>query len=97
MASTTLKLSPELKEHIASLARRAGVTPHSWMVQSLEREAALSDLRESFLQDAEHSAEEVDAGGALYAAEDVHAYLASRISDASAHRPAPIKRSRRRQ
>ena len=97
MTSTTLKLSAELKERIALLARRVGKTPQSWMVAALEREVALGELREGFLQEARESAQEVDAGGPLYAAEDVHAYLEARVSGREpARRSAAIKRPRRR-
>jgi predicted transcriptional regulator len=75
MQVTTLKLPLPLKERIVPLARAAGLTPHAWMVAALERQAALAEMRESFIADAEASAAEVDASGALCAAEDVHAYL----------------------
>ncbi|MBI5544096.1 MAG: hypothetical protein HY901_09425 [Deltaproteobacteria bacterium] len=93
--TTTLKLPEELKERIAPLARRAGKTPHAWMLEALEREAALCELREGFLQAGQQSAQEVDAGGPLYAAEDVHSYLLARVSGKPARRPAPLKRARR--
>ncbi|HCF56760.1 MAG TPA: hypothetical protein DFS52_02025 [Myxococcales bacterium] len=96
MATTTLKLPEGLKEHIAALARRAGKSPHCWMVEALEREAALTDLREAFLREAEQSARDIDAGGPLYAAEDVHAYLAAKAAGRVPRRPTPIKRTRSR-
>ena len=77
---TTLKLPDELKERIAPLADAAGKTPHAWMVEALERQADLAEAREAFIQDAEASAAEVDAGGALYAAEDVASYLFARAT-----------------
>ena len=64
-APTTIKLPDELKERIAPLADAAGKTPHAWMVEALERQADLAEAREAFIQDAEASAAEVDAGGAM--------------------------------
>jgi len=77
---TTIKLPDALKERIAPLADAAGKTPHAWMVEALERQADLAEAREAFIQDAEASAAEVDAGGALYAAEDVASYLFARAT-----------------
>jgi predicted transcriptional regulator len=77
---TTIKLPDSLKARIAPLADAAGKTPHAWMVDALERQADLAEAREAFIRDAEASAAEVDAGGALYAAEDVASYLFARAA-----------------
>ena len=90
---TTIKLPDALKERIAPLADAAGKTPHAWMVEALERQADLAEAREAFIQDAEASAAEVDAGGALYAAEDVASYLFARAAGKrSAARPKALPR-----
>ena len=89
---TTLKLPETLKDRIAALADAAGKTPHAWMVEALERQAALAEAREAFLADAEAAAAKIDAGGALYAAEDVAAYVLARGAGKRAPaRPRPIK------
>jgi len=77
---TTIKLPDALKERIAPLADAAGKTAHAWMVEALERQADLAEAREAFIRDAEASAAEVDAGGTLYAAEDVASYLFARAA-----------------
>lgn len=92
-AATTIKLPEDLKQRIAPLAEAAGKTPHAWMVEALERQAALAEAREAFLRDAEASAAEIDAGGALYAAEDVAAYLLSRAAGKAAARPRRVGKS----
>jgi predicted transcriptional regulator len=90
---TTIKLPDQLKERIAPLADAAGKTPHAWMVEALERQADLAEAREAFIRDAETSATDVDAGGALYAAEDVASYLYARAAGKpSAARPKPLPR-----
>ena len=106
-ATTTIKLPDNLKQRIAPLAEAAGKTAHAWMVEALERQAAMAEARETFLQEAETSAAEIDAGGALYAAEDVAAYLLSRAAGKAPARPkrvrkavaatTPVRTSRRRQ
>lgn len=95
-STTTLKLPAELKKRIAPLARRTGKTPHAWMVEALERETGLAELREQFIQDGLDSAAEVDAGGPLYASEDVHAWLRARAAGRRAARPKPLPAARRR-
>jgi predicted transcriptional regulator len=91
--ATTIKLPDELKQRIAPLAEAAGKTAHAWMVEALERQAAMAEAREAFLRDAEASAVEVDAGGALYAAEEVTAYLLSRAARKAAVRPRRVRKS----
>ncbi len=90
--ATTIKLPDELRQRIASLSETAGKTAHAWMVEALEREAALAEARETFPRDAEVSAAEIDAGGALYAAAEVAAYLLSRAAGKAAARPRPVRK-----
>lgn len=72
------------------------MSPHAWMVDALRREAALSELRERFLEEAEQAAEEIDAGGPVYELQDVHAYLRAKLRGRSARRPAPARAKPRR-
>ncbi len=95
-ATTTLKLSDDLRARIAPLARAAGKTMHAWMVEALESQATLAEMRESFIADAQIAADEIDAGGPLYAAEDVHAYIVGRAQGRTVRRPTPVRRSRAR-
>lgn len=89
---TTIKLPDELKQHIAPLAEAADKTAHAWMVEALERQAAMAEARETFLRDAEVSAAEIDAGGALYTAEDVASYLLSRAAGKAPAPPRPVRK-----
>jgi predicted transcriptional regulator len=93
--TTTLKLSDNLKARIAPLAERAGQTPHAWMVEALERQVGLAEMRHAFIAQAEAAARGIDAGAPLYAAEDVHAYLLDRASGKRSTRPPAVRRARR--
>lgn len=95
-ATTTLKLPAPLKARIASLADGAGKTPHAWMVEALEAQAAIAEIRDAFIAEAEVSAAEIDAGAPLYAAEDVHAYIIARAQGKTVRRPKPLRRARTR-
>ena len=92
-ATTTLKIPEELKARIASAAQAIGKSPHAFMVEALEAQARLAEMRQSFINDAIASAAEVDAGGPLYAMEDVQAYILARTAGKPAKRPKPIART----
>jgi predicted transcriptional regulator len=91
--TTTLKLPEELKARIASAAQASSKTPHAFMVEALEAQARLAEMRQSFINDAIASATEVDSGGALYTMEDVQAYVLARTAGKAAKRPKPIVRT----
>jgi predicted transcriptional regulator len=88
-ATTTLKLPEELKARIAPLADSTSKTPHAWMIEALEAQARLAEMRQSFIGDALASTAEVDAGGALFAMQDVHEYIISKATGKPAKRPKP--------
>jgi predicted transcriptional regulator len=96
MVATTLKLPPELKKRIAPLARLSGKTPHAWMVDTLRLGAELSEQRESFIDDAEAAAADIDAGGPVFAMEDVHAFIREKAAGRRVPPPAPVVAKRRR-
>ena len=88
--TTTLKLPEELKARIAPLADSVAKTPHAWMVEALEAQARLAEMRQSFINDALTSAAEVDAGGALYAMQDVYKYITRKAAGKTTRRPKPV-------
>lgn len=92
MSTTTLKLPEDLKARIAPLAAAAGVTPHAWMVGALAVQAELAERRSAVLREALAAAAEVDGGGEVFAAEDVHAYLRRRLAGERPQRPGAAKR-----
>jgi len=51
---------------------------------------------EAFIADAEVPMAEIDAGGPLCAAEDVHAHLVARAAAKRAPRPKPVRSARQR-
>ncbi len=95
-STTTLKLSDELKSRIATVAQASGKSPHAFMVEELEAQARLAEMRQSFINDALTSATKVDAGGVLDAMEEVHAHILKRTSGKSVKRPQPIVQSESR-
>ena len=90
--TTTLKLPEKLKKRIARLARQTGQTPHSLMLRALERETSREERVREFVREALVSKAEIDAGGAVYRAEDVHAWMERLAKGEKPARPSPWRR-----
>ena len=87
MSATSLKLPEDLKRRIERLARAANKTPHAFMVEALAREAARSELRARFAEEAARSEEETLASGKAFELAATFDYLTARVSGAKARRP----------
>lgn len=90
-ASTTLKLPENLKKRIAPLASSAGKTPHAWMVEALEMQAALAEKRKMFVAAAVAAEKEVEKTGLVHDADDVFAYLKDKLAGKKPKRPRSIR------
>jgi predicted transcriptional regulator len=90
--TTTLKLPDKLKARIARLAKQSGQTPHSLMVQALEREVAREERVREFVKAALASDAAAEAGAAVYRAEDVDAWMERLAKGEKPPRPAPWRR-----
>ena len=91
-STTTLKLPTALKARIAKVAKKTGRTPHALMIDALERQVSREERMEAFVQEALAADRDVDAGGEVYAAEDVHAWLDRLASGETPRRPKPWRR-----
>jgi predicted transcriptional regulator len=80
MATTSLKLSDELKQRAIAAAEKKGLSPHAFMVQAIERAAAAAESRASFVIEAQAAREEMLSTGKGFDADEVHAYLKARIA-----------------
>lgn len=88
-ASTTLKLPRELKARIARLAKTTGRTPHALMIEALERQTEREERMAEFVKEAIAADRGIEAGDEVYAAADVHAWLARLASGKRVARPKP--------
>ena len=89
--STTLKLPDHLKRRIGPLAESTGKTPHAWMIEALEKQAALAEKRKAFVAEALAAEEEVRRSGKAYRVQDVHAYFRALAQGKKAKRPKAVK------
>ena len=92
MTTTTLKISPELKQRISRLAKESGKTAHAFMVQALEREATREERMRQFVRDAIASDTAAEAGAPVYRAEDVYAWMERRAKGEKLPRPKPWRK-----
>lgn len=91
LAATSLKLPRRLKSRVEGLARRAGESPHAFMVRALESHVEAAERYEAFLGEGMQADEAMQRSGLGYDAKDVHAYLEARIRDRKAHRPKAVR------
>jgi predicted transcriptional regulator len=87
--TSTLKLPRELKARIARVAKKIGRTPHAFMIEALERQTIREERTEEFVKEALAADRAIEAGDEVYAAADVHAWLARLASGAKIPRPKP--------
>ena len=89
--TTTLKLPDDLKARIATAAEHAGKTPHAFMLEALQMQTDLAELRRHFVDEALLAREEVAQYGLVYDADEVFSYLQARLEGKPAQRPDPTK------
>lgn len=94
-ATTTLKLTEELKARIAALAEAEGKTPHAYMVEALQEKADRAERRREYLAAGTEALREYERTGIAYAMEDVERYILGVAAGRKPSRPKPAKPSRR--
>lgn len=90
--TTTIKLPDDLKERVASAAAASGKTPHAWMVEAIEAQAALAQRRQAFVTSALKAEQEVAEYGLVYDADEVFSYILAKAEGKRAAKPKPRKR-----
>ena len=73
--ATTLKLPEELKKCITRLAKQSKKSAHSLMIEVLQREVPREERMQSFVREALAADAKIEAGAAVYRAEDVRDWL----------------------
>ncbi|HMM53957.1 MAG TPA: hypothetical protein PKC23_02935 [Candidatus Desulfobacillus sp.] len=91
-ATTTLKLPDDLKERVVAAASASGKTPHAWMVEAIEAQAALAQRRQDFVASALLAEQEVAEYGLVYDADEVFSYILAKAGGRRAAKPRPRKR-----
>lgn len=87
MATTSLKLSDELKLRATAMAQQQGISPHAFMVGAIEHAAAAAEQRAIFVADAVTARKQMQESGKGFDADEVHAYLMARASSQKVTKP----------
>jgi predicted transcriptional regulator len=87
--TTTLKIPTPLKARIVRLARETQQSPHSLMVNAVQREVERAERMRAFLREARTADRAIDAGAPVFAAEDVHAWMTKLVRNPKAAKPKP--------
>ncbi len=82
--STTIKLPPKLKARVATVAKRAGKSPHAFMLEAIERQTEQQELRQRFVADALAAEAEAISSGLAFDADEVHAAAETRVAGGKA-------------
>ncbi len=91
LVATSLKLPKTLKSRIARLAKRAGESPHAFMLRLLEKQVETAERFEQFVTDARQADQRMRESGQGYAGADVHSYLKAKIAGRKGTRPKPAQ------
>jgi predicted transcriptional regulator len=91
-STTTIRLSDELKERIASAAARSGKTPHSFILEAIAEKAEQEEARAAFDSEADARFANIVASGKTVPWKDARAYLQQRLAGQQPQRPAPVKK-----
>ena len=91
MSTTTIRLTDELKARVEKAAKRAGTTPHNFIVQAITERAAYDELRAEFEKVAEQRYEEFLETGMSIPWNRMREYLLKRATAKPARRPRPRK------
>lgn len=87
MATTSLKLSDDLKKRAANAAHELGVSPHAFMVSAIEQAAHATEQRLRLIAEAKSAREEMIDTGRGLDADEVHAFLKAKVSGKKVAKP----------
>jgi predicted transcriptional regulator len=94
MSTTTIRLSPELKTRIAEAAKRAGTTPHGFMLTAIAEKADAEQKRADFEAVAQSRYEGILASEKTVPWDEMRGYLQARVAGKKVRRPAARRLSR---
>lgn len=94
MSTTTIRLSEELKARVARAARRAGTTPHGFILEAIAEKADQAERRADFQDEAERRYAALAASGKTISWSEMRRYLEDRIAGRAAPRPTSRKLAR---
>lgn len=94
MSTTTIRLPADLKARVAAAAKRAGTTPHSFILEAIAEKADEEERRSDFHDVAEKRYAAIVASGKTIPWSEMRAYLAGRVAGKKPRRPTARKLAR---
>ena len=92
MSTTTIRLSPELKERIAKAAERAGKTTHSFILDAISEKTERDESVAAFDAEADARFARIVESGETIPWSEMRQYLEDRISGKHVRRPVAKKK-----
>lgn len=77
--TTSVKLSEQLRRRISSLAKSAGISPHAFMVNAIERQAEAAEKQRAFHAEALAADAEMERTGRGHRLDDVETWFIARL------------------
>jgi predicted transcriptional regulator len=94
MSTTTIRLPEELRARVAELAKRAGLTPHGYILEAISEKTQQETLRADFNAVADARLAAIAAGGNTLPWHKVRATLEKRAA-AKAGKSSPARKRTR--
>ena len=95
MSTTTIRLPEELRTRVAELAKRAGLTPHGYILEAITEKTQQETLNADFNAAADSRLARIAAGGKTLPWPAVRAMLEKRTAATSAKRNTPPRKRAR--
>ncbi len=94
MSTTTIRMPDDLKVRVAAAARRAGTTPHGFILEAIAEKTQADQLRADFDAVAEERYAGIVSSGKTIPWQQMRRYLEARLAGKTARRPVARKLAR---
>lgn len=94
MSTTTIRLPDDLKARIAAAAKRAGTTPHGFILEAIAEKTEQAERRADFDTVAEGRYAGIVATGKTIPWQEMRGYLEARVAGKATKRPVARKLAR---
>jgi predicted transcriptional regulator len=94
MSTTTIRLPEDLKARVAAAAKRAGKTPHSFILEAVAEKTEQEEQRDDFSEVAEKRFAQIVKTGKTISWGEMRKYLEDRLAGKTPRRPTPRKFAR---
>jgi predicted transcriptional regulator len=94
MSTTTIRLPPDLKARVVAAAKRAGTTPHTFILRAIAEKTDEEERRSDFHDVADKRYSRIAASGKTIPWSEMRTYLENRIASKKARRPVAKKLAR---